>query len=277
MSAWSKSAAIFSISLLLTLSLCGSLANAQEETAKRVLVLNSYHKGFLWTDNTVKGIESVMGSEENEIELTIEYMDTKSIKYDARYKEKLYDLYKYKYGNQTFDLIISTDDNAFDFLREYHEDLFPGTPVVFCGVNNLEAPNLVNRDVFTGVVELSSVKETIAIALSLHSETKEIVFVADNTPTGTQLWSQIQGLSGYYENIRMTRIDDSLSMEQIEGDLSRLSDDTIVLFVTLNRDNSGKYYSSKEAVPRVCRASTRPVYGCSVQILPHGIVGGELI
>ena len=197
-----KSVAIFSISLLIVLSLCGPLSCGQEEPAKRVLVLNSYHKGFLWTDNTVKGIESVLGSEENDIELTIEYMDTKSIKYDARYKEKLYDLYKYKYGNQTFDLIISTDDNALDFLREYHEDVLPGTPVVFCGVNNLDAPNLVDGDVFTGVIELLAVKETIDLALSLHPGTREIVFVVDGTPTGTQIRSQIQGLSGYYENIR---------------------------------------------------------------------------
>jgi PAS domain S-box-containing protein len=263
--------------MLLVLPLYGQLSCAQEEPAKRVLVLNSYHREFLWTDSIVKGIESVMGSEENDIGLTIEYMDTKSIKYDARYKEKLYDLYKYKYGNRTSDLIIATDDNAFDFLREYHEDIFPETPVVFCGVNNLEAPNLVDRDVFTGVIELLSVKETMDIALSLHPETREIVFVVDSTPTGTQLWSQIRGLPGYSENIRMTRIDDSLSMEQIEDTMSRLSDDTIVIFVTLNRDNSGTYYSSKEVVPRVCRASVRPVYGCSAQILPHGIVGGELI
>ena len=277
MSAWSTSVAIFSISLLLVISLCGQLSCGQEEPAKRVLVLNSYQKGFLWTDNTVKGIESVFGSEENEIELTIEYMDTKSIKYDVRYKEKLYDLYKYKYGNQTFDLIISTDDNAFDFLREYHEDIFPGTPVVFCGVNNLEAPNLVDREVFTGVIERLSEKETIDIALSLHPETREMVFVIDSTPTGTQVRSQIQGLSGYYEHIRMTCIGGSLSMEQVEDNVSRLSDDTIVFFGPFNRDKSGKYYSSEEAASRVCRASVRPVYGYSVQVLPYGIIGGKLI
>ncbi len=277
MNTWNKLIMILIVALLIVLSLSGSLVYAQEEQTKRVLVLNSYHRGFLWTDNTVKGIESVFGSEENNIELTIEYMDTKSIKYDARYKEKLYDLYKYKYGNQTFDLIISTDDNAFNFLCEYHEDIFPGTPVVFCGVNNLEAPNLVDRDIFTGVIELLSEKETIDIALSLHPETGQIVFVIDSTPTGTQVWSQIQGLSGYYENIRMTRIGERLSMEQVEDNVSRLSDDTIVFFGLFNRDKSGKYYSSKEAVSRVCQASVRPVYGYSVQVLPYGIVGGKLI
>ena len=277
MSARGNSVAIFSIFLLLIIPLCALTSYAQEEPAKRVLVLNSCSNCFIWTDNTVKGIKSVFESEENNINLTIEYIDTKSIIYDTRYKEKLYEFYNCKYGNQTFDLIISTDDNAFNFLCEYHGDLFPGTPVVFCGVANLEVPNLIDRDIFTGIIEQQSIRETVDIALSLHPETGEIVFVVDSTTTGTQLWSQIQGLSGYYGNIRMTRIDDSLSMEQIEDYLSRLPDDTIVIFVTLKHDNSGKFYPLKEAVPRVCRASTRPVYGCSVQILPHGIVGGELI
>ncbi|MEA1895593.1 MAG: ABC transporter substrate binding protein [Euryarchaeota archaeon] len=276
MNARCKSVAIFSIFLLLALSLYGQLSCAQEDPAKRVLVLNSYHKGFFWTDDTVEGIESVLGSEKNDTGLTIEYMDTKSIKYDAQYKEKLYDLYKYKYSNQTSDLIISTDDNAFDFLREYHEDLFPETPVVFCGVNNLEAPNLVDRDIFTGIIEIQSIKETIDIALSLHPEAREIVFVIDSTPTGTQIRSQIQGLYKYYENVRMTYIGDSLSMAQVEDTVNRLSDETIVIFGPFNRDGSGKYYSSEEAASRVCRASMRPVYGYSDQVLSHGIVGGKL-
>jgi len=101
-------------------------------------------------------------------------------------------LYKYKYGNQTFDLIISSDDNAFNFLREYREDLFPGTPIVFCGVNNLEAPNLIDRDVFTGIIELHSLRETIDLALRLHPGTRQIIFVVDNTPTGVYLWGQLQ-------------------------------------------------------------------------------------
>ena len=126
-----RSITIVIITMFVILPLYNPSAYSQEDPAKHVLVLNSYHKGFLPTDNTVKGIESVLGAEENNIELTIEYMDTKIIKYNIQYKEKLYDLYKYKYSNQSFDLIISSDDNAFNFLLEYHDDLFPVTPVVF--------------------------------------------------------------------------------------------------------------------------------------------------
>jgi len=273
---WLIGVKLIILSLFVISSLCGPLACAQEEPAKRVLVLNSYHKGFVQTDNIVKGIESVLKPGENNIELRIEYMDSKATQYETQYKERLYDLYKYKYGNQQFDVIISSDDNAFDFLREYHEGLFPGTPIVFCGVNNMDAPNLVNPDVFTGIIELHSIRETIDLGLKLHPGTKQIVFVVDNTPTGVYLWSQIQGLFEYYEDIGMTRIDDSLSMEQIEDEVSRLSDDTIVLFGPFHRDKSGKYYSFEEAAARVSKASARPTYGYSIQVLPYGIVGGKL-
>ncbi|MCD4844999.1 MAG: GAF domain-containing protein [Methanosarcinales archaeon] len=271
-----KPIAIFIITLFIILSLCSPLVYAPEEHLKRVHVLNSYHKGFAQTDEIVNGVEFVLKPEENDIDLRIEYMDSKATKYDSQYKEKLYDLYKYKYGNQTFDLIISSDDNAFNFLREYHEDLFPDTPIVFCGVNNLEAPALIDPEEFTGILELHSIRETIDLGLKLHPETRQIVFVVDNTPTGKYLWDQVQELFKYYEDVRMTRIDDSLSMEQIEDEVSNLSDDTIVLFGTYNRDKSGKYYSFGEAAVRVSKASARPMYGYSVQVLPYGIVGGKL-
>jgi PAS domain S-box-containing protein len=271
-----KPIAIFILVLFIALPLCAPLAYAQEEQVRRVLVLNSYNKGFAQTDDIVKGVESVLKPEENDIELRIEYMDSKATKYDSPYKKKLYELYKYKYGNQTFDLIICSDDNAFNFLCEYHEDLFPDTPIVFCGVNNLEAPALIDPDEFTGIIELQSTKETIDLGLKLHPETKQIVFVVDNTPTGEYLWDQIQEHFKYYEDVRMTRIDERLSLEQIEDEVSKLSDDTIVIFGTYNRDRLGRYYSYGESAARVSKASTRPMYGYSVQVLPYGIVGGKL-
>ena len=271
-----KSVMIFIVSLFIILLLCSLITHAREGHTKLVLVLNSYHKGFFQTDNIVKGIESVWEQGKNDVELAIEYMDTKTIGYETQYKERLYELYKYKYGNQKFDLIISSDDNAFNFLREYHENLFPEVPIVFCGVNNLDASGLIDPDKFTGIIEFQSIKETIDLALRLHPETRQILFIVDNTPTGLYLWNQMRKLFKYYKNIRMIRIGDNLSMEQIEDRVNELSDDAIVLFGPLNRDKSGKYYSSEEAALRVSKASARPVYGYAVQVLPYGIVGGKL-
>ncbi|MCD4797375.1 MAG: hypothetical protein K8R49_09450, partial [Candidatus Cloacimonetes bacterium] len=234
------------------------------------------HKGFVQTDNIVKGIESVLEPEKNSIDLIIEYMDSKAIEFGTQYKEKLYDLYNYKYCNRKFDLIISSDDNAFDFLREYHDDLFPDTPIVFCGVNNFDAPNLIDHNVFTGILEVQSIRETIDLALVLHPKTGKIVFIVDDTPTGLYFWNMAQKLFKYYEDIQMIHFDSSLSMAQIENKVSKLSDDTILYFGTFHRDKDGIYYSFDETISRLSKASAQPMYGNSVQVLPYGIVGGKL-
>ncbi|MCD4797279.1 MAG: hypothetical protein K8R49_08965, partial [Candidatus Cloacimonetes bacterium] len=53
-----KSIMILNISIIIFL--LSSFLFAQENPTKNILILNSYHKGFVQTDNIVKGIESVL-------------------------------------------------------------------------------------------------------------------------------------------------------------------------------------------------------------------------
>ena len=122
--------------LLLVVSLLavlGSAAGVNADPSGHVLVLNSYHHGLSWTDSIVQGIMSVLGGDPD-LELHIEYMDTKRL-YDEVHLQNLYEVYKYKYSQMRFEAVMVSDNNAFEFVRQHHDDLFPGTPVVFCGVN----------------------------------------------------------------------------------------------------------------------------------------------
>ena len=106
--------------------------NQQEK--QRILVLNSYSHGYKWTDNIVRAIRDEFKDNPNVI-IHIEYMDTKMVG-NQDHLQQLSQLYQSKYADHTIDVIISSDDDALEFLREYRDQLFPGTPVVFCGVNN---------------------------------------------------------------------------------------------------------------------------------------------
>jgi PAS domain S-box-containing protein len=263
--------------LIIILLLSSLSAYAQDEQINNVLVLNSYHKGFLWTDNLVSGLISVLELEENNIELIIEYMDTKIQGYDTEYKQILFDFYKYKYQDHKFDIIISSDDNAFNFLREFHEELFPGVPVVFSGVNNIDAPNLVDPNEFTGILETTPFKKTIDLMLELHPKTRKIIIVVDKTPSGEYRWDITEPILSQYEDIEFIRLSDDYYSSEIEDMVGGLSEDTLVLFFTLYRDKSGRYLSLKEGTLLVSEASTRPVYITHQQVFPYGVVGGDLL
>ena len=114
------------------------LAVAEEVTpAYQILLLHSYHKGMTWSDDITAGVEFALGQSDVNAEVTIEYMETKRI-FDAVHYENLRRLYQHKFAPDTFDLIITADDNALDFILQYRDRLFPGVPVVFCAVNLYE-------------------------------------------------------------------------------------------------------------------------------------------
>ena len=60
--------------------------------SKEVLLIHSYHKGYIWSDDISKSIEEKLKPYEN-IELTTVYMDTKRVA-GPIYLDKLASLYK---------------------------------------------------------------------------------------------------------------------------------------------------------------------------------------
>ena len=120
----------FFLLFILIIGLSSHVQALEETPRKRVLVLHSYYQGYKWTDDENRGIESVLKPVIGTNNLYIEYMDTKKIFGDL-YSQRLYEVYKLKYRNFKFDAIMVTDNNAFEFMRKYRDDLFPGHPCCF--------------------------------------------------------------------------------------------------------------------------------------------------
>ncbi|MCP4608948.1 MAG: hypothetical protein GY845_09575, partial [Planctomycetes bacterium] len=207
----------------------------------------------------------------------VEYMDSKAIVYDAAYKKMLYDVYAYKYANQTFDVIISTDDNALNFLREYHGEIFPHVPIVFCGINNAKIPKLVDRNIFTGILEIWAAKENVKLILALHPQTRQIVVINGNTPSAEYQWRKLKPIFSEFDNIDFKRLDSDFSMVEIKDYLRKLPEESVVMYSSMQWDKTDTYYSHQEALKHISKASSRPIYGLHAQTLTHGIVGGKLL
>ena len=99
---------------------------------KKILIINSYHKGFQWSDDVLLGMEEVFYNHP-EITTNILYMDSKRIN-SEEYYAKLRELYKLQLKNQQYDLIIAVDKFAYDFLIKYYHELFTTEPILFTGL-----------------------------------------------------------------------------------------------------------------------------------------------
>ena len=262
--------------LVLISYLPANVTAIEDISKKRVLILHSYYQGYKWTDDEHAGIESVLKPLIGASNILIEYMDTKKIFGDL-YSQRLHGVYELKYKNYGFDLIIVTDNNAFDFMRKYRDRLFPGTPVVFCGVNDIRESNLKGLRLFTGINEETDFKSTIELLLKLHPKTKQIVFINEWTTTGEGVHEAfVKAIPHFEKSIKFLLLED-VEMDEVLEQVQGLPPDNIVLYTSFSRDKSGRLFAYYESISLIARHCKVPIYTSHEFNLGYGVVGGLLV
>ncbi|MDF2615030.1 MAG: tmoS1 [Clostridia bacterium] len=269
---WGEYSYLTVLLIIIAVFMCCSSETFSKETSKKhVLVVASYHPENIWSNDELKGIKKQLGSAKYAIDITVEYMDSKNHS-GTEYINKLYDLYDYKYKNINFDVIICTDNDAFNFMKIYGEKLFSHTPVVFCGVNNFNESLIEGLDNFTGVAEIVNIQRTLDVALELHPGTKEILVFLDNTTTGLENRKIFNELVGKYKVkfnfYQGMDIDYAVSM------VEDLSKGTIVFIAAGFKDEGGAYLSMEDGCRIISSKCSVPLYGCWDFYINSGVVGG---
>jgi signal transduction histidine kinase/CheY-like chemotaxis protein len=248
---------------------------AQEHTRPHVLVLQSYHRGMPWDDNLLRGIRDVLTPTDT-IDLHVESMDTKRI-FTPEHVKHLLALYRNKFKNIEFALIITSDNNAFAFVRKYRSVLFPRAPVVFVGLNDFRDEDIQGLDWVTGMAETMDVKGTIDTALTLHPNTKTVYVLNDYTPTGLAMKrSLIESLKDSSRRPRIVFSRDAV-LDELLKDIEQLPDNALVYLGAFFRDKTDRYYSSEETTRLLVKHSPAPVYTSVEDLFRNGVVGGNLI
>ena len=249
-------------------------------SSKEVLILHSYHKGYTWTDEISKAIEKTFSTyKKEEIEVTTVYMDTKRID-NAAYLNSLAKLYTQQFEGRTFDLIIASDNTAFDFMIKYHESLFKNTPVLFCGINNFDKVLLEEnsmKDYMTGVAEDVDLEKNFELISKLHPKLKNLLIINDTSITGYAVKRDLRPIIEKYKNKFNIEYTDNLEINNLKEKVSNLDkENSVILFVLLFKDTTGKYFTYKQSFAQVKEVSQVPIYGLWDFYLDNGIVGGLL-
>lgn len=245
--------------------------------SKEVLFLNSYHRGYKWSDDIVNEVEKKFKTYEN-IDLTVLYMDTKRVESDG-YFEKLYSLYQDQLENRKFDLIIASDNSAFDFAIKYNKELFKETPILFCGINNFDKSNLPKEkeilDRISGVVEQVDLEKNFQLILNLQPNIKNLLIINDKSRTGLAMKKDLDPIIEKYSKKVNIEYIDNMDIEHLKTKVSGLKvEDTAILLVLLFKDSTGKFFTYKQSVMQIRKESNVPIYGLWDFYLDYGVVGG---
>jgi hypothetical protein len=246
--------------LLFALLFAASSA-VEESSPKKVLILASYNPGLKWTDSISDGAVNQLSIYYPDAEFSFEYMDTKKQTPDKARLAQLKEQYKSKYKDRHFDVIICSDDDAFHFLLDNRDEIFPGSPVVFCGVNYFEDDMLAGKEGFTGVVEAFDLPSTLDLMQRLQPKTKMIAVVNDRTTTGKANKIVLdQTLANFTTDVRFD-LWDNMTAEELQRNASNLSEGSLILLLNYNRDREGRVLTHEESTWLLRSAAKVPIYG----------------
>ncbi len=251
-------------------------ARARPGEPRRVLILNSYHPGYQWTDGETSGVLAALGGSPKDIQVYVEYMGTKWAS-APNYFQQLRDAYATKFRKLRFDVIVATDDDALRFLLDNREVVFGKIPTVFCGVNNLDPDQLRGHELYTGVNEVADIRGGLDLALRLHPFTRRVAVISDSSISGRKIRAQFErDAREYTSRLAFEYLGDG-PVDAVLQRVSGLPGDSLVFHLVYFSDANGKIINNDETAALISRASHVPVYGAWDFSLGHGIVGGKLL
>ncbi len=273
---------IHNIFLIIFLLLSGiytgsTMASAEDFESKEVLIINSYQNGLSWTDQEEEGIiETLMGSD-IKCSVHIEYMDWKNYP-TAENMELLYSSLYYKYADRKLDVVITTDDAALTLALKHRDSLFPGTPIVFCGVNELGVQQILEgMSSVTGVIERFDVEKTVEAALIINPNLKEIAVVYDTTESGISTGEMtIREIKRVAPELMVTSLNRG-AYDDILSQIDSLNRDSAVLITTYYVDEAGTVVGFEDFSEQISQRSQVPVYHLYEFGMNHGAIGGSML
>jgi len=99
---------------------------------QNVLVLNSYNQGFLKTDEITRAIQDVL--RKSNVNIYVEDLDMNKDLLNSMFQ-------KYIDIGTKFDVIITVDKIAFNYVRDNENILWENVPIVACAITR-NKPNL---------------------------------------------------------------------------------------------------------------------------------------
>lgn len=242
---------------------------------KNVLLLNSYHPGYNWNVSLLEGLHEVLDRSDMPLHIRYEYMDAKHDVTDA-FVDELRDLYRRKYRKIRFDVIIASDNDAFNFLRRYRDELFPGAAVVFCGVNGFQPSWLADFPKVTGTGEHFDLQGTIELALRLHRSARHLVLVGGVDTTSRINAQLVRDLMPRFPQV--TLLDYSgLNIADLAERLRTVPRDAVLIYLSYCLTPDGTRMAIRESLSLVRDLSGLPMYSAWAYQLSDGMVGGKML
>ncbi len=257
-------------------SLLPSWSSPRPHDDPSIVIIDSYHDGFVWSDDELRGLTARLKEVYPNADPSIEYMDAKRFSSLEREQQAAAFLMR-KYAGFKADLVIALDNPALEMLLANARGLFAGSPIVFAGVSDFPSLSVPAGVKVTGVAEVTDLARTVRLALALHPDAKEMLLVSDATPSGAGVQREAEKVMEQFRaRLRFEFLPPS-TFEEAARRISLLPPDALLMILSFSTDRAGRSLSLAESTRVFTAHCPVPAYALHESRLGYGVVGGWML
>jgi len=240
------------------------------EGTKNVLLINSYHQGYTWTDSVTSGIIKTLKQYPN-INLYFKNLDAK--KFGQRNFEIEKRFIKEKFATVPIDGVLICDNDALDFAFKYEQELFPNVAIVFAGISNPEDYPLENSK-FYGFKETFNSDGIIDFVRLLLPKAKRLLVITDKTTTGMIFRKELTEKQKLLHDFTI-KFPEDIDKDSICSLCSGDSKFDAAYYFTISQDKNGKIVDNTKLFEKIRKTSKIPLFSDDFTFLGKGVLGGN--
>ncbi len=251
---------------IIILFIWSSATSANEQD---VLVIQSYHQGYTWTDQFQSGLDPVLKA--NNIPNRVVYLDTKRHQ-SADYLEKLYQLYQTKFQDESYQAIVVNDNHALELVNSLSQHI-GDTPVIFSGINGYRS-QMHDRLNATGVIANIEMEGNLRLIKTLQPDASHIYVITGHSITDTKVRTSIER---YLEkdasfDIIIRQVTPN-NYQELHEFVSTVQKDSAILYWSFSQ-NQEQLSVGKNTLEQIDDMASVPVYIFHDSVFGYGAVGG---
>jgi signal transduction histidine kinase len=258
------------------LVLLAPIALAQERRSYSILVLDQAETRGPFYDLIFSGLREVVGAHpDSRVTLYGENLDLNRFDGPA-YEQSLKRHLREKYQDKPIGVILAIGARSLECALRWREELWPGIPIVFTMVDELDFARLKPPPDVTGVIVKTPLADSIKVARIAVPDLDTVVIVGDQWERVAVFRSWVDEISTAAADLRVVKVIGE-KMTDIRKLVAELPERSAIIYSSIYSDGEGGYLLPRIAVGLIAEKANRPIVVAAETFLAPGGIGGYVL
>src|SRR5262245_29542530 len=249
------------------------MAGAAAQLPRSVLILDQSGRDSVWFDAFFSAFRSTLETKSTmRTSVYAEHLDLSRFG-GPRHDELLRTYLRDKFSERPIGVVVAQGSAALEFVLRSREELWPGVPVIFAGVDEETGKRLSLPSGVTGTHYRRPFRNVVATARVLVPNLKRLALVGDPFERQAVRSNYKQEIPVYAAEFELIDLM-GLSMADLRRRVATLPGDTAIIYTAINIDGVGVAYRPYEALAAVAEVANRPIVIDVETNMGYGGAGG---